>query len=133
MRRHRHEWHERGLHRVGRYIGARLHRRLFLTFGFTILFSAGLVFSLMHALGGEQSWHRELERARTFIGDRFEDVWDDPVRRDKLAQSMATDLDVDLKMLDPSGKELGAAGRIPCEQSKLSVPIERGGQLLGSV
>ncbi len=131
--RHRRHRHGHGWHGVNHYFGAYLHRRLFLTFGFTILFSAGLVFSLMHTLAGEQSWHREFDRARTFISDRFEDVWDDPVRRGKLAQSMATDLDVDLKMLDASGSEVGAAGIAACAQSKLSIPVERNGESLGTV
>ena len=121
------------MNRVARYIGARLHRRLFLTFGMTILVSAGLIFGLVHAMSGDPSWRREAERARVFVAHRFAESWSDRGARARLAQSTAADLDVDLTLYDNAGTEIGAAGMARCDAPKIIVPVAQGGQALGSV
>jgi signal transduction histidine kinase len=121
------------MNRVGRYFRSRLHRQLFLTFGFTILVTAGVVFGVMHALGGESSWRRDFERGRTWVGHVFAVSWDDPGARDRLAQDAATDLDVDLTLNDRDAQEIGSAGLARCDQPRMNVPVVRNGQVLGSV
>ena len=121
------------MNRVGRYFRSRLHRQLFLTFGFTILVTAGVVFGVMHALGGESSWRRDFERGRTWVGHVFAVSWDNPGERDRLAQDAATDLDVDLTLSDRDAHEIGSAGLARCDQPRMNVPVVRNGEVLGSV
>jgi two-component system OmpR family sensor kinase len=115
--------------RLGRYIRARLHRRIFVWFGLSILVTALVVTSVMSLVGGS-TWRQEMERAHTFASNRFAEVWDVPERRDALVQGISRDLDVDLELTDAAGALLARAGE-PCEEPNLSVPIMRGGTQLG--
>jgi two-component system, OmpR family, sensor kinase len=115
--------------RLGRYIRARLHRRIFILFGLSILVTGLLVGTVMSLVGGS-NWKQELERARTFASNRFAEVWELPERRDALVQAIARDLDVDVELRDASGALLASAGR-PCDRPDLSVPVMRDGLRLG--
>ena len=80
-----HGLHGRGpMGRLGCYLRATLRRRLFVWFGVSILLTSlvvGTVMSLMGGLMGSPNWREETERLRTFVGNRFAEVWDEPARR----------------------------------------------------
>jgi signal transduction histidine kinase len=121
--------------RLGCYLRASLRRRLFVWFGISILTTGlvvGTVMSVMGGLMGESSWRQEAERARTFVSNRFAEVWDDPARRDALVRSVAEDLRVDVELRDASGALLVRTGKACPPHAELSVPVERGGVKLGT-
>ena len=117
--------------RLGRYIRARLHRRIFIWFGLSILVT-GLVVLTVNNLAGGSSWRQEMDRARVFASNRFAEVWDAPERRDALVRGISQDLNVDMEVLDTSGALLARTGP-PCERPDLSFPVLREGTELGVV
>jgi two-component system OmpR family sensor kinase len=132
MRAHarwRHRYWRMG--RLGHFVRARLHRRLFLWFGLSILATGLVVVTVMNLVGGN-TWKQETDRMRTFVGHRFEEVWNEPARRDALVHSIAEDLEIGVELRDTSGALLVRGGE-PCRRSELSVPVERNGVPLGMV
>ncbi len=127
--RWRHQYWRMG--RLGHFVRARLHRRLFLWFGLSILATGAVVATVMSLVGGS-AWKQETERVRTFAAHRFEEVWDEPARRDALVRSIVTDLEVGVAVHDASGALLARGGE-PCRKMELSVPVERNGVQLGVV
>ncbi|WP_241759158.1 HAMP domain-containing sensor histidine kinase [Pyxidicoccus parkwayensis] len=125
---HRHYWR---MGRLGHFVRARLHRRLFLWFGLSILATGLVVVTVLNLVGGN-TWKQETDRMRTFAAHRFEEVWDEPARRDALVRSVATDLDIGVELRDTSDALLSRGGE-PCRRSELSVPVERNGVPLGVV
>ncbi|HEX8698750.1 MAG TPA: ATP-binding protein [Myxococcaceae bacterium] len=117
--------------RLGRYIRARLHRRIFIWFGLSILVT-GLVVSTVTNLAGGSTWRQEMKKAHVFASNRFAEVWDVPERRDALVQGISRDLDVDMEVLDASGALLARTGEA-CEEPDLSIPVVREGTPLGLV
>jgi len=129
-----HRPHRRGpwrMTRLGRYIRARLHRRIFIWFGLSILVT-GLVVSTVMNLAGGSSWRQEMDRARVFASNRFAEVWDVPERREALVQGISRDLQVDLEVLDTSAALVSRTGA-PCERPDLAFPVIREGAELGLV
>lgn len=124
-----------GRHRPSRQ---KLHRRLFLWFGLTIALTALTVFATSAAMGrlgaGDElsGWQRERERVAQFAAQRFAEVWDDGPKRHALAQAAATDLGLDLKLMDRDGSLLEAFGE-PCHAPAVRLPILRDGVATGSV
>ena len=60
-------------HRFRFYISHRLHRRIFVWFGASILMT-GLAFASVFALSSTETragWHQEVERVQRFVGHRF--------------------------------------------------------------
>ena len=128
--------HGRGpMGRLGCYLRASLRRRLFVWFGVSILLTSlvvGTVTSLMGGLMGGPSWREEAERLRTFVGNRFAEVWDEPARRDALARSIAEELRLEVELRDASGAVLVSTGG-PCpSRLELSAPVERESKRLGT-
>ncbi|WP_317987857.1 sensor histidine kinase [Hyalangium gracile] len=131
-------WHHGGWHRdrlrmtrMGRYLFEHLHRRLFIWFGLSILVTGLVVATVMNLVGGS-AWRQEMERARTFAGNRFAEVWEHPERRAELVQGISRDLDVDLELRDTTGALLLRAGGA-CDRPTITVPVTRQGVQLGSV
>jgi signal transduction histidine kinase len=95
---------------LGRYVRARLHRRLFAWFGASILLTGVVVATLMSAIHGwwGPSWNSQVERVRTFTGNRFAEVWSSPERRDALAQGIARDLEIAVRLQDEDGRQIAA-------------------------
>lgn len=128
----RHPWHQRGpMGRLGWYVRARLHRRLFLWFGMSIL-STGIVVATVMSLVGGNTWRQEMERGHTFLSHRFAEVWDEPAQREARLRAYAGDLQVDAELLDASGQLVARAGEM-CSHPEFSVPVEREGVRLGTV
>lgn len=120
---------------IGRFLSARLHRRLFMWFGVTILltaFAALATIAIVNQLGSS-GWRREHENARNFVRVQFQRVWGDPVARDALARVIAEDFDTALELLDASGRRLVRYGQ-PCSRARaLVTPVSDEGGPLGTV
>jgi hypothetical protein len=114
--RHCHDWRdERGVRRLRGYVGARLHRRLFVWFGAAIVFTAATVAATLHVAGdGRRQWRELTAGAERFVAGRFARVWDDPAGRDELARAMARDLLLGVRVVDSTGRVLTQATVVAC-------------------
>ncbi|KFE72385.1 sensor histidine kinase [Hyalangium minutum] len=117
--------------RLGRYLHARLHRRIFVWFGLSIFITGVAVATVINLVGGS-SWRQNVDQVRTFTSNRFAEVWDDPQQRDALVQGIARDLSVDLELHDATGALIRRAGAA-CDTPDYSIPVVRSGVLLGTV
>jgi two-component system, OmpR family, sensor kinase len=134
LRHWRRHWHHHHFRTgpIGRYFGARLHRRIFAWFGISILLTGIVVGVLMMALGpGRGHWQRQTDGARQFISAQFAEVWEEPAKRDALAQRAARDFDVGIVLEDNGGRKLCEYGDGSCRRSFV-VPVERHGSTFGS-
>ncbi len=93
------------------YVRARLHRRLFMWFGASIVMTgATVVIVLSLFFPAERDPREQYLRFQTFVGHRFADVWDEPERRAALATAVADELDVGVRLEDPAGVPMGEFG-----------------------
>jgi signal transduction histidine kinase len=127
-------WH----HRAGlrHYVRAHLHRRLFLWFGATIFMTAVAVIAVSQLVGRFQPtpWQREVDRVSRFVGARFAETWDKPDARSLLATQVATELDLDVWLIDQDGRAIGRFGDpSACTRPQYTVPVMRGEEMLGRV
>jgi len=116
------------------FVRARLHRRIFLWFGMSILFT-GLVLvtltTLVNGFTGSGYW-REVKRAKTFTAWQFAQVWDHPAQREALAQAISRDLEVRVELRDAAGAAIEPFG-VPCERNIFKVDVVSGGARAGDV
>jgi two-component system, OmpR family, sensor kinase len=113
------------------YVRARLQRRLFIWFGVTILLTVVAVSWVIGVTGnGEAGWRREVQRISTFVGGRFERVWDSPADRDELARAMSRDLDATIVLEGTDLQPLATFG-LPCHKTPMRLAIKRDGQVIG--
>ncbi|MCC6557972.1 MAG: HAMP domain-containing histidine kinase [Polyangiaceae bacterium] len=119
---------------IAQYVRARLHRRLFLWFGATIVLTALLVVGVTGLVerAGNSGWRREYARVQDFVGNRFARAWDAPADRDELARALARDLETDLALTDAEGRVIASYGA-PCGPRALRAPVRRGGIEIGAV
>ena len=103
--------HERG--RVRRFVGARLHRRLFWMMGLAIFVSFGAAFTALHVFSDETHWRERQEAMVTFAAGRFAEVWHDDDKRTRLAEEASKTFGVKLRLEDMTGRVLTVAGG-PC-------------------
>jgi two-component system OmpR family sensor kinase len=108
---------------LGHYVRARLHRRIFVWFGASIVMTGVtvLVVSLLFAPDARE-YGEGWERFRAFVGHRFSEVWDTPEDRDELASSIARDLGVRVVLRDDAGVLLSEFGP-PCEHAQLETDV----------
>jgi len=121
---------------IGHYVRARLHRRIFVWFGATILLTGltvGLVVSLVGT--GGPGWRRDYDGVKAFLGERFERVWDEPVARGELMRSIATNMDTGVVVFDRERRPMYVEGTVEarCEKPAVTAPITRRGEVLGYV
>jgi two-component system, OmpR family, sensor kinase len=117
---------------LGRYVRARMHRRIFWWFGATILFTLlveGVVMTILN--GGQPGWRKDFERAEAFVAGRFERAWDDPAARDEVTRALARDLAVDVRVSDANGETIEQVGPAFDWRHALHIPVVRGGVTLG--
>ncbi len=108
---------------------ARLRGRMFVWFGATILATAAITSLVSNLTGGQFSWRKELERAKTLVGHELGDTWDDPVARERRARRLAQDLTLDVTLTDVSGAPLLVVGR-RCDKPLLTAPVDGKGKVL---
>lgn len=111
-------WGKGGRRRWGRlnsYVSARLHRRIFLWFGASIMLTGAVVAIIVAVTVDHRQapWHRDMERTRAFIANRFAQVWDDPEARAEMAEELARELKRHVVLEDPSHHPIGAFGDRP--------------------
>jgi two-component system OmpR family sensor kinase len=129
---HPHHRHHRPWTKVGWYLRAKLHRRIFLWFSLSILVTVVVAGAAMFALArsGEQGWRREVHRVERFAGRLFADAWDQPQQLDALARHLSEDLSVGVQVRDAAGA-LRASHGPSCGHRAFSLPVRREGALLG--
>ncbi len=113
------------------FVRAKLHRRLFVAFGMSILVTVLVVGGVASTVTGD-AWRRDVARLTAFASGRFARVWDSPADRDELARAVARDLDVDLRLVDDHGAPLFASGPLGCGRHQLTLPVTRDGVRLGT-
>ena len=87
----------------------------------------------MSLLSGGSPWRRDMDRARLFVGGRFDEVWDDAAARHKLATAARRDLDIDLVLLDARRNPIGIYGRRCPDHAGVTSPVVRNGETIGYV
>lgn len=133
-RHHHHRRPPRGAGALTHWVRAKLHRRIFVWFGASIVMSSAsvwLVLSLASAPYG--GWHEDFERFQHFVGGQYAQVWDDPDARDAMARSTSEQLDVEVVLRDARGDVISAFGTRDCRRPRFEAPVERGGSQVGTV
>jgi signal transduction histidine kinase len=138
--------HLRGLHgRAHRHLHAhgapfpfeiprrtRLHRRLFLWFGATIVLTGLVVGTVVALLGpGGFQWQEELGRFRELGRSEFARAWDRPEDRRALTNALAHAFRADVTVEDAGGRVLEQVGE-RCRRG-VELEVRRGDALLGTV
>ncbi len=114
----------------GRWVRARLHRRLFFWFGAAIILTGivtGIVGSIVTA--GSVS---DVERLRAFASDQFAEVWDDLPKREALVERVHHGFEVRVILESRAGEVLERRGE-SCHSKEYTVDIERDGVALGTL
>jgi signal transduction histidine kinase len=122
-----------GLHH---WVRSRLHRRIFVWFGASIVATGATVWLVLSLVSGQQrSWHEDWERFRRYVGHEYAREWDDPAARDGLAERMSRELAIDVVLRDASGAMLSrhGGGADDCDDSHFRAPVERDGAVLGTI
>ena len=111
-----------------------LQRRIFRWFGASIL-ATGITVGLVSALvwRRDSGYPRAVSAAQAFVGARFAEVFDDPLRREALARELSAALDGSVVVRDVGGAVLVTSGAEPCSRPAFKGPIERAGVALGSI
>ncbi len=116
------------------WVRAKLHRRIFVWFGASIVMTSASVWLVLSlASPPYEGWHEDWERFRHFVGNQYARVWDDPSARDELARTTAEELRIEVTLRDPEGALIASFGRVPCENPRMVAPIHRDGETLGTV
>jgi len=117
-----------------RFVRARLHRRIFVWFGLSILLTGsivGLVMQVTSWTAGGGGWKRDMERIDGYVAGRFAEAWADPGTRHAFAATMARDLDVDIVLLDAARAPLATFGTAACTRPGRSIEVVRDGAVVG--
>ncbi len=110
---------------LGHYVRARLHRRMFVWFGASIVMTGATVWVVLSLFSPDTREYRDTwERFRSFVGHRFGEVWDAPEDRDELASSIASDLHVGVVLRDSEGSVVGRFGP-DCDQVQFETDVRR--------
>lgn len=138
---HRHSGRGRDCHRgpppgrlgsMRHYVGARLHRKLFMAMGLAI-FSTILACGVILHFFAESPWRSGgLKDIEAFFSARFAEAWEEPETRSRLATESAQAFHVELLLSDNQGQKLGSFGGA-CEDVQLTFPVTDGTRLLGAV
>jgi two-component system, OmpR family, sensor kinase len=118
---------------VRRYVGARLHRQLFVAFAVGIVATAAIMGTVFKTMGAHDRWGHDWRGLEGLTSPVFASVWHDDGERSALALAIATELAVGLKLIDSSGTVLNEV-RFPsqCRWAR-SIPIHKGSVRVGAV
>lgn len=126
---HRHGHGRWGLMR--HYVGARLHRRLFVAMGLSIFATIAMCATILHFYA-ESPWRNNgLEDIERFFSGRFAEVWDVAEKRDSLAAESAKAFRVGVLLTDLSGDPLSSFGG--CDEPQFSFSVVGSEGKLGEV
>jgi signal transduction histidine kinase len=125
---------DRRLGPIGRFVRARLSRRIFAWFAggvvATVLVTAFVFMAL--AKVQEPVWQRSMERGLAWAGAQFARDWDDAAAREAFARQAAEQLEMHVELLDAQGARLALIGE-QCARHAYDIPVQRGGVRLGTV
>lgn len=118
---------------LGHYVRARLHRRIFVWFGASIVMTGATVWVVLSLFSPEANEAREhWSDFHTFVGERFSRVWESPEDRDELARSIADGLRMAVVLTDAHGNRLNAFGP-ECDRVQFDTEVRLAGALAGHV
>jgi signal transduction histidine kinase len=119
---------------IGRFVRARLRRRIFAWFAGGIFVTVALTALVLMVLARlqEPEWQRSMERGVAWVGQQFGRDWNEPAKRDAFVRATAAQLDMNLELRDGSGSPLVTVGDV-CKHHTFVVPIVRDGVSLGSL
>ncbi len=110
----------------GRYI--HLRHRIFAAIVVSIIVTAGCVV-LATRLLGSQEFQSDIANAQHFVGGRFADVWDDPMRRQRMVTEIESSFGVSLLLRDSTARLIyGDASRCGRPDFQFDVPGPPGSQ-----
>lgn len=119
---------------IGRFVRARLSRRIFAWFAggvvATVLVTA-FVFMVL-AKVQEPVWQRSMDRGLAWAGSQFARDWDDPSAREAFARQASNQLEMHVELLDATGARLALIGE-QCVHRAYDIPVLRGDTRLGTV
>lgn len=98
-----------------------------------MLLTAVFAVFTMSLFSGTAPWRKDADRARLFVGSRFDEVWDDAAARHQLAMSARRDLEIDLALLDASKHPIAVYGRRCPDKVSVTSPVLRDGEPVGYV
>lgn len=127
MRRHGRRCGPPPHHRRGR----KLHRRIFVWFGLSILVTMAAIGLAVHQFGG-RSMPEQMDAIADFVASRYRAAWNDPAEREKLTREVAHVLSASIVVVDADGVQLHAAGGT-CTEPDRTAPIFDGERRLGEV
>ena len=109
---------------IGRFVRARLRRRIFVWFIGSIFLTGFAVFVAMSAIGRlqEPEWARTWERSREWVGHQFAREWNEPAARERFARQTAVDLEANVDLYDASGTHLLSTGEL-CRRAMFDAPV----------
>ncbi|MBI3200619.1 MAG: HAMP domain-containing histidine kinase [Myxococcales bacterium] len=115
------------------YVRSRLHRRLFVWFGASIVVTGAVVALAAHLVlgGADGGWRNTVGRGKAFVEHQLAESWDDPVRRDGFVRGLSRDLGMSVVLEDPRGERIDSFG-LPCPRPDLETPVRRDHRLLGT-
>jgi signal transduction histidine kinase len=129
--------HRRGLRavpewnmtRFGPHRRGRLHWRIFVWFGVSILLAGTVVLGVLRLLAFP-TWHAEVEHGMSFAAARFAAVWDRPAERAEFARSLSGELGMGVLLEDEHHTTLASYGP-RCLHGRNTVPVRRGDRVVG--
>ncbi|MFZ5442372.1 MAG: HAMP domain-containing protein, partial [Myxococcota bacterium] len=131
---HHHHHRRRRMTPMGRFVRAKLRRRIFAWFLGGILTTTFVVFLIMSVIARiqEPEWARSWEGGREWVGKQFAREWADPAARERFARETAKDLNANVELYDAQGALLWATPEL-CRHATVEAPIRRDGATVGSV
>ena len=118
---------------LGHYVRARLHRRIFVWFGASIVMTGATVWVVLSLFSPEASEAREhWSDFHHFVGDRFAHVWESPRDRDELAGSIADGLRMGVVLRDEHGELLRQFGP-ECDRVQFDTDVHVAGAIAGRI
>lgn len=120
---------------IGRFVRARLRRRIFAWFMGSLLTTGAVVFVLLSLVMRmqEPEWARSWENGRAWFGQQFARDWADPGARERFARDAAQHLEANIDLYSNDGQVLFSTGQV-CHRAMLEAPvIDAQGRALGSI
>lgn len=131
--RHLHEHHRR--HRlgpIGRFVRARLHRRIFAWFAGGIIATMLFTSLVFMVLGQEPEWRRQMNRGMAWVGHQFAAHWEPAAERERFSAETSDLLDMNIEVKDSVGTVLTRIGP-ECLHRAYDFPVTRDGVAIGNV